>query len=169
MTRRLTISSLLCLALLLSACRSGQAAPIGGAIPTGDTRPPQDLALAVTVMGDEGVRGVLLESARFVIEPDGVLRAATGEGVRPGVYPPRTRRLTETQLGDLYAQIVRTGLDRGIGGRPARRGLAPDTGTWILIDVTAHERRESTLYLPGESEAALALLQKLRTLARMEG
>lgn len=154
---------------LVSACRSGPALPAGGAIPTGDTRPPRDLALAVTVMGVGGVRGAVLESARFMLEPDGVLRAATGEGVRPGVYPPRTRRLTQTQVNDLYARLVRTGLDRGVGGRPARRGTAPETGAWILIEVTAHERRQSTLYLPDQSEDALALIAQLRRLARMDG
>lgn len=169
MRLHLSIFLLLIWTLLAPSCRSGPVSHSPGPIPTGDTRPPQDLALAVTVMGEEGVRGVVLESSRFVIEPDGVLRAATGEGVRPGVYPPRTRRLTTAQVNDLYAQVVRSGLDRGVGGQPARRGTAPETGAWVLIEVTAHERRQSTLYLPEESEQAVEFVRSLRRLARMDG
>ncbi|MFI4894320.1 MAG: hypothetical protein ACIAQ0_12945 [Phycisphaerales bacterium JB058] len=169
MTRLLTPIALVCTLLLVSACRSGPATGPAGVIPTGDPRPPADFALAVTVMGEEGTTGWVLEPARFVIEPDAVLRAATGAGVGPTVYPPRTRRLTDVQINDLYSIITREGLDRGVGGSPFRMGDTQPAGAWILIEVTAHEHRRSTLYLPQDERRVIELVRHLRRLARLEG
>ena len=169
MTRLLTLIAIACTFTLVSACRSGPEEPAGGAIPTGETRPPADFALAVTVLGEEGTTGWVLEPARFVVEPDGVLRAATGAGVGPTVYPSRTRRLTEPQINELYAMVVRAGLDRGLGGEPYRLGDIQPAGAWIVVEVTAHEHRRSTFYVPDEDRDVVDLVRQLRRLSRLEG
>lgn len=120
-------------------------------------------------MGEEGTTGWVLEPARFVIEPDGVLRAATGAGVGPTVYPPRTRRLTDPQVREVYNIVTRQGLDRGIGGKPFRLGDAQPEGAWIVVEVTAHEHRRSTIYLPEDERRVIDLVRHLRRIARLEG
>lgn len=167
MARLLAVIVVVCVVPLVSACGSGRGAPEPPGIPLGETRPPQDLALAVTVIGRGKGELASLEPAWFVIEPDGVLRAATGEGVGPGVYPPRTRRLTEAQVREVYAMVVRSGLDGGVGGRTYRPGLLPQEGHWILIEVAAHERRQIALYEPGASAGARELAAHLGRLARL--
>lgn len=167
MARLLAVIVVVCVVPLVSACGGGRAAPEPPGIPLGETRPPPDLALAVTVIGREGGEPASLEPARFVIEPDGVLRAATGEGVGPGVYPPRTRQLTDTQVREVYAMLVRSGLDRGVGGRAYRPGMPTGGGQWILIEVAAHERRQIALYEPGASAGARELAAHLGRLARL--
>ena len=169
MTRLLTLIALVCTIPLVSACGSTPHTEPRGAIPTGDPRPPADFALAVTVMGEEVTTGWVLEPARFVIEPDGVLRAATGAGVGPSVYPPRTRRLTDAQVSDVYSVVTRQGLDRGIGGKPFRLGDAQPAGAWIVVEVTAHEHRRSTIYRPEDERRVIDLVRHLRKLARLEG
>lgn len=169
MTRLLALIALICTITHVGACRSGPTAPAGGAIPIGETRPPADFALAVTVMGEEGTTGWVLEPARFVIEPDGVLRAATGAGVGPTVYPPRTRRLTDLQVREIHNIVTRQGLDRGLGGKAFRLGDVQPIGAWVLIEVTAHEQRRSTIYRPADERRVIELVRHLRRLARLEG
>ncbi len=168
MTRLLTLIAVLFAFSFVPACRSSSGPPSGRAIPSGETRPPEDFALAVTVMGEEGTTNWLLQPARFVVEPDGVLRAATGAGVGPSVYPPRTRRLTQAQMNDLYAVVVRSGLDRGLGGEPYRLGETQPAGAWIVVEVTAHEQRRNTIYLPSAGREVVELVRQLRRLSRLE-
>ena len=153
---------------LVSACAPRPAATEPTGIPLGETRPPRDLALAVTVLGSAADDPLAPQPARFVIEPDGLLRAATGSGVGPGVYPPRTRRLIDAQIAEIYTMLVRSGLDRGVGGMAYRPGLLPGEGRWILVEVTAHERREIALYDPARSEAARDIALHLARLARLD-
>jgi len=62
---------------------------------------------------------------------------------------------------------VRSGLDRGIGGRAYRPGMLPQEGHWILVEVAAHERRQIALYEPGVSAGARELAAHLGRLARL--
>ncbi len=45
----------------------------------------------------------------FLVEPDRTLRAATGDGVHAGLYPPRTAVLTRGQMHELYALLGEPG------------------------------------------------------------
>ena len=79
---------------------------------------------------------------RFVIQPDGVLRAARGAGVSLDILPPRTRELTQAQLSHIYNLAVREGLDRGIGGSAHTPGRAPaveEDGALLIVEFTAHD------------------------------
>ncbi len=62
--------------------------------------------------------------ARYVIEPDGYLRAALGPGATDRTFPPPSRRLTTAQLDALWALVAQTdwlaqGSDRADQAPPA--------------------------------------------------
>lgn len=59
---------------------------------------PSDFTLGVVVFGDPDSTEPAIRSARYIIEPDGTLRASFGEGSDGLTYPPITRRLNEDQL-----------------------------------------------------------------------
>ncbi|MEM9065432.1 MAG: hypothetical protein AAGB51_08085 [Planctomycetota bacterium] len=71
--------------------------------------PPADFALAVTVYSpamrnlDEVPR--VLRPARYVLEPDGILRTSVGPGAREDTFPPITRRLTQEQVRLLWLAV----------------------------------------------------------------
>ncbi|PHQ82410.1 MAG: hypothetical protein COB69_02005 [Phycisphaera sp.] len=139
----------------------------------GETRPPRDFALAVTVFGQptHDQRNTAQEPARFVIQPDGVLRAAQGSGVSLDTFPPRTRTLTQPQIANLYAQIVRNGLDRGVGGSPLNGTTPPaiEPGdALIVIEFTAHDSRRVHVYDANGKTQVSALVRTLRQLARLD-
>lgn len=79
-------------------------------------RAPDDFALAITIIGpatnetpiDERPRPQ--RPARYVLEPDGVLRAAIGPGATPRVYPRQTRQLDAAQMQRLWRLVEQTGL-----------------------------------------------------------
>ncbi len=126
---------------------------------------PSDFALAVTVIDNEGP----MAPARYVVEPDGVLRAAQGPGASLDTYPPRTRELTRAQLNLLYRQAIRGGFDRGTGGTPHRAGarLTPGEGeSIVIVEAVAHDARRITRYDPGGHPEAESLVRTLAELAR---
>lgn len=61
-------------------------------------------AVPSAAYGMRGVRDVPLavRPARYLVEPDWVLRAAVGVGARARSYPPETRRLDAGQVRELY-------------------------------------------------------------------
>jgi hypothetical protein len=125
-------------------------------------RPPADLAIDVTLLPAPVASGPAGEALRFVIEPDGQLRAATGAGAIERSLPPRTRALTDVQIADLYGAIVRDGLD--LPAPPVTRRSAR-----IIVQVIAHDRRSRAEHDPDESPEALELIERLRRLARLPG
>lgn len=77
---------------------------------------PEDFALSITVVGPSSAetdiddRPRAERPARYLVEPDGVLRAAIGPGATPRVYPRQTRQLTEAQVQRLWRLVGETGL-----------------------------------------------------------
>ncbi len=143
---------LLAYAALLAGC-----APRPAADDRFAPRPPEDLTIAITVIGPEGSSP---EPARFVIEPGGLLRAAVGAGSAPEMLPPRTRRLTDAQVGQVYGMIARQGL-----ALPTDSPGASEPR--IEVTVTAGDRR-STGRHPHADADARALVDRCRRLARLE-
>ena len=105
-----------CLWLLLAGCSS---APVVRREPEPAVLPdqaPDDFALAITILGpatdpaeiDATARP--LRPARYIVEPDGVLRAAIGPGATPRVYPGQTRQLDAGQMQRLWRLTAGTGL-----------------------------------------------------------
>lgn len=87
-------STLACsVALLLAGCSAHPRA--GRALPE---QPPADFGLAVTTLpaDDPSAR------ARFIVEPDGTLRAATGAGAGANTYPAALRLLDPAQRARLW-------------------------------------------------------------------
>jgi len=77
---------------------------------------PADFALGITVLSP-AADPVRIDAtprpqrpARYIIEPDGVLRAAIGPGATPRVYPGRTRQLDTAQMQRLWRLASNTGL-----------------------------------------------------------
>lgn len=77
---------------------------------------PEDFALSITVVGPSSAetdiddRPRAERPARYLVEPDGLLRAAIGPGATPRVYPRQTRQLTEAQIQRLWRLVGETGL-----------------------------------------------------------
>ena len=76
-------------------------------------RAPADFSLGVTVFQPRE-RGPLPEPTRFVLEADGILRAAMGEGASGQTFPLRTRRLSRDEVDQLF----RLSRDAGLFERP---------------------------------------------------
>ncbi|VAX36284.1 hypothetical protein MNBD_PLANCTO03-298, partial [hydrothermal vent metagenome] len=81
---------------------------------------PADFTLSVTVLGPASETAEIAETpralrpGRYIVGPDGVLRAAVGPGATPRVFPRQTRQLDETQRQRLWRVVVNTGLLDGI-------------------------------------------------------
>ncbi len=113
-------------------------------------RAPEDFTLAVTVMGPAATPEEIdaepraERPARYIVEPDGVLRAAVGPGATPRVYPGQTRQLTADQVERVWRLVVNTGL------------LEPGTLTRIESTETFFPRREratALIYVRERGEA----------------
>ncbi|MHA7814747.1 MAG: hypothetical protein ACX94C_15300 [Phycisphaerales bacterium] len=85
-------------------------------------RRPSDFTLGVVVFGDPGADSVEMRSARYIVEPDGALRASFGEGSDGNTYPPMTRRLEGSILDALWAQVR----SMDLGGDDWRSVQAPE-------------------------------------------
>ncbi|MEM0982442.1 MAG: hypothetical protein AAGI17_00675 [Planctomycetota bacterium] len=81
-------------------------------------RPP-DFAIGATVFPGPGSEG-----ERYLVEPDGMLRAEFGGGVRPTDHPPRVRQLAAGEFNDLYTLALTTGL---LDSTPSGRVNSPET------------------------------------------
>jgi len=103
---------------LASAGPAGCAGTPPAPVPSADQplERPSDLALGVTVFSSSipGAAAGSVERwrrpARYIVEPDGMLRAALGPGARTDTYPPATRRLDPAQMDLLWRLLVETGL-----------------------------------------------------------
>lgn len=99
-------------ATLVGTALGGCAGPrtAGDALP--EAR-PADLVLGLTVYGpDSGVRRGGQRPARYLVEPDGSLRAAVGGGAVESVHPPIARRLTDAERDELWAMVRAAGINR---------------------------------------------------------
>lgn len=72
---------------------------------------PSDFTLGVVVFGDPGADSVEMRSARYIIEPDGALRASFGEGSDGLTYPPMTRRVDDSTLDAIWDRVRSMDLD----------------------------------------------------------
>jgi len=172
------------LAGLLQAC-STLRSPDGG-----DTSPitaPDDFSLSLTMLEGEPGEGAR-EPAWYIVEPDGVLRAASGTRVATSPMPPTVRRLSRSQLDALCALCDEAGLlDRVPEGFVAAPEPPPEAPDWTNPDAAsgligsgsartdriyiAHRgRRRSFVPLndqPAARESLTALATELRALAWM--
>lgn len=121
--RPMTLAATACTALALAGSVFWQAAC--SSTPTVRPEPepvvlpdaaPDDFALSVTVLGPATEPAEFdatprpQRPARYIVEPDGILRAAIGPGATPRVYPGQTRQLDAGQVQRLWRLAVGTGL-----------------------------------------------------------
>ncbi|MBX3404849.1 MAG: hypothetical protein KF699_15675 [Phycisphaeraceae bacterium] len=148
--------------------------------------PPSDFALSATVLRPvplawaAGVRvagaptGAADRPARYIVEADSVLRAATGAGAQETTYPPRTRQLTRAQREQLWRELAATPLVDV--DHPARAGRAPSIDeaseasggktTWVIEFSAAGRRQTLVIHEGGEGEAeARRLVESMARLA----
>lgn len=97
-----------------------------------DAPQPADFWLAVTVMGPVQPTPAATERlpralrpARYVLEPDRVLRAGLGAAAADTAFPPRTRQLSVDQHADVWRLVASSGLMAA--DHPAAVSAAPTT------------------------------------------
>ena len=125
---------------------------------------PADFTLAATVLSRGSVEAKKLPRSlrpgRYIVEADGVLRAATGPGATTTTFPGRTRQLTAEQFDSLWRDVRESGLlDPGNPARvdgPEAVGRVPERTTALLY--AAYEGKRVTLRVPLDrsSEDAIA-------------
>ena len=120
--------------LLLAACSTTR----GGNPGDLPEHRPSDFTLGVVVFGSPDADSVAMRSARYIVEPDGTLRASFGEGSDGNTYPPITRRLDASTLDALWLRVRSMDFD-GEAWRPVQApeqhhaGLGPSRG--YLLEV----------------------------------
>lgn len=151
------------------------AAPRAGA--SASLSRPSDFTLAVTVRGASSARSVRggggppapvppgLRPARYVMEADGVLRAALGPGATDDTFPAATRRLDPADLDRLWVIVARAGwLDaepQGVAWS-APVGDVPTAGTTIAV--SGHGAQRTIVTSRGDASGR-ALAEALAGLA----
>ncbi|MBK7403703.1 MAG: hypothetical protein IPJ41_03475 [Phycisphaerales bacterium] len=112
---------------------------------------PDDFTLSITVMGPAATLEEATAAprpqrpARYIIEPDGILRAAVGPGATPRVFPGQTRQLDDAQIERLWRLTTNTGL------------LEPDTLARVENTETffpSRDRPTALLYIKEDGHTA---------------
>jgi len=154
-------------------CALAASLPLSGCASTAQRRlgmPPSDAMLSVTVM-PQRPRFQRPERefapARYVVEADGVLRAAVGEGVTVQTYPGRTRDLTDDEWATLWDAVLTTGVldpddPRAIEGEMS---LTPDPLRRAVVWARGGGRSAGMVVDPARDEATAALVTLLEELA----
>lgn len=139
---------------------------------TDRAEPPRDFALAVTVYAPAdrtatATRPAATRPARYLLEPDGLLRVALGPGAGDATYPDATRTLTSTQVAALWND-VRGGpwLSPDAPGRigSTQTFVPPPGQTVYLITVTGDGQRRSFTADPRDRGAS-AIVNRLAALS----
>ncbi|MCA9277786.1 MAG: hypothetical protein H6815_03265 [Phycisphaeraceae bacterium] len=152
-TRMKALGSLCVIAIVLTGCSSGPAFrpdPKPTAVELAETA-PEDFAIAVTVysvMTDRANWSTLprpRRPARYVLEPDGVLRAAVGPSADRQEFPPVMRELSPSDVEDIWRLVQTGGLFKadlpGIIGSPRELIVRRSRPTAMVELAGAGERR----------------------------
>jgi len=183
---RAPLISLLAAGLLLTGCGGSTHDDSDvSAAATSDT-PPRDFTLAFTVFAKPGAsrRAVLppeRRPARYILEPDWILRAAVGPGASDETYPRQTRRLSAEEVASVWRELRDSGLLLPNHPSTVGRVVIANPDAWsddesevplappaysIYYGVDGTKR---TIALqPGDEGAGVALVKKLAELAWVE-
>jgi hypothetical protein len=67
---------------------------------------PDDFTIDVTVQGPPEILEIRARRpGRYIVEPDGILRAGVGAGVSVNYYPPQTRQLSRAEVERLWRLV----------------------------------------------------------------
>src|SRR5262249_34981811 len=136
-------------AALVAGCASAPDAKGRSALTADQT--PADFALSVTVSGPPPVAATPRSArpARYIVQPDGVLRAVVGP-VTDMTFPPLTRLLTHDQTQRLWWDLRDSGLpgrapapedsDGAATRRPLPPGAPPPLVYVVSWSIAGHRR-----------------------------
>jgi hypothetical protein len=166
MPRAAVLAFCLLAPLALGGCLSRRAEPPPAQAAIPEDR-PADFTLAVTVYSPVSAKiaGALpraLRPARYVVEPDGTLRAAptTPAPAARAAFPPRARTLTPRQMDQIWRLLRDTALLEPTNPArvedPGAVELSPDRTTATLYIAFADRRTSLRLLLDRGSEDALS-------------
>ncbi|MCB9845545.1 MAG: hypothetical protein H6811_06135 [Phycisphaeraceae bacterium] len=161
----------LCLVSLGAACSS---APQAGEMA------PGDFSISVTVTSPEQDAAIIerlprhVRPARYVLEPDWVLRVGVGPGARPEYFPPRLRRLDQAEVDRIWKLIQASGILREShpGDIPGEETFRPFSGEPVAVIEVRHDARRDARAIrlsagDGDADAASAIVDHLADLAWM--
>lgn len=158
------------LGLAAAACALGA----GGCGVGPESGPPEDFTLSVTVVNPPGTR-VLPETARelrparFVVEPDAVLRASVGSTSDVRVFPPPLRTLSRDQVLGLWT-LTGKAMDLSAPGNEAAADAETIATTvrepTAYIFVAAQGRRRSAAVSLKDPDAG-PTVRMIRQLSRL--
>lgn len=140
-------------------------------------RAPGDFAIAITVYSPvtsaAGLDAlpVRLRPARYVLEPDGALRARVRPRLTEDDYPPRIRTLSGEQVDRVWrlasaGPFANPDEPSRIGG-PVEVTPAADRTDAVIYIADAHSRRFYRVNLLGASEPARAAAELIERLAQL--
>jgi len=158
----------------LAACRSNTPPPAPAEAPLPDER-PADFVLAATVYSPRSMEKARLprslKPARYIIEADGVLRAAVGPGSAGTTFPGQTRRLTPAEFDSLWRMVRESGLlDPGSAWRvedPGEITRASDRTTALVYVGYGGRRTTLRLLLDRSGPEAVAAERVVDRLAEL--
>jgi len=143
--------------------------------PTATDGPPPDFAVSVTVADRSRAaaaaeRPRALRAARYIVEPDGLLRASVGPGSVTSTFPPPMRHLSAIQVAELWALVNQAGYlqqDRSTQSADAETMPTAVTRPTAMIYVAGNkDRRSLVVSLESAQEAATrSLVNRLAELA----
>ncbi|MFG0286153.1 MAG: hypothetical protein ACF8R7_17185 [Phycisphaerales bacterium JB039] len=140
-------------------------------------RAPGDFAVGVTIYSpvtDPRGLGDLpphLRPSRYVLEPDGALRAQVRPGLREQDYPPRIRQLSGEQVDRIWRLVADSPFANRaeptrIGG-PFEVEPSPDRTDALIYVADGESRRFYRVNLLGASEPSQAAAELIDRLARL--
>ncbi len=170
-------SSIRSLALLVPLA----ALPACSSSPVAHTEsPPPDFTLAITVLAREGPGAAADPRAiarpyrpgRYILEPDGQLRAAIGAGARPASFPPAMRRLTAAERREVWDLAGRAGYlqiteERSIDAASPPALVSRPTAMVYIVGFETTRGTQVVLDAP-DAEASRVLVDRLAELAWVE-
>lgn len=160
--------------LAVGGCRSSSPAPPPAAEAVPDER-PKDFIFAATVYSPKSMREAALprslKPARYIIEADGVLRAAVGPGATVETYPGQTRQLTPRQFDSIWRLVRDSGmLDPGNPSRvddPETIQREPGRTTALVYIGYGERRTTLRIVLDRTSEGAASAEKVIDKLAEL--
>lgn len=171
--------------LALAGCAGTRQARYDAALAS--EQAPGDFWLSVTVLkapADTASRAaayrrmpLATRPARYIIEPDRILRAAVGSGATDETFPPETRQLSEAEFQELWSTLRSSGLTArdhpAMVGRPPQASSIGAATVYVVSFSIDGVRRRLAIEAepnpgPGAADAA-KLAERLGSLAWLKG
>ena len=147
---------------VLCGCAADDAPPLRNQTVAGD------FSLSVHVAGDGHDPEPMRRRAQFVVQPDRMLRLATGPAASPDTFPRPYRRLSPAEFASLYELVARNHLLAEPTSPIAAGSEADDQAVILRVAITAGGRTNRYATTAAESPPTAALLARLVALIEKE-